>query len=606
MVYYIMKVSQVSRRNKMITSGGVLSLFIFAGIVSIMYRGIFGADLADYFRRADSIYFNCQLYHTTEAISSVLYPASIAVAYPLVGHTLLASHFVNLFLWILLPVLFFFLLRRMLHNQLWAWIGAIVYLCYPTNLVWLNHNSTEVMIVFWFVLTLLLNEYARTHPALFLLIGITCACMVLTRLFDGLLLTGILGAAILYEHRKTIPFKWVVLGFLVFLGVQYLFAIVFGYSLEQYGDYIQQMATNADFRSGQDILAKRVAVLKTLMGVYIRWLFADRWLPLFLFCLLLGIIHQLRKNIIAPTMALVGYSLFLFFSIAHGGFEIFFLRQSVKMIAPLTILLISGAKMIYDWIEYIISRKGKWIAPCIFIIILLGCGSLFYRQNLAFIALMSDIIPASSLINIIRNNPVYPVFPAPGTNVEIRENMIKAVTGAYRPSYLARVAQQAWEEGVPHQEREQADFAYRATFSDETSWKTNILGMTGTSPLWSAERSGHLGAFPYQAEATLVYKFSFPQKAQKIVLSDIHSQWAPGDVVRMWTSSDGQLWTLRYDDNLRYQKIHYHEELTEEIAGIQTLYVKYYFYAGDPNRDAADNRGATLDEFSLAITFQYE
>ncbi|GAK57900.1 4-amino-4-deoxy-L-arabinose transferase and related glycosyltransferase of PMT family [Candidatus Vecturithrix granuli] len=599
-----MNVSYSDRRKQAIMYGGVLSLFIIAGAVSLSYRSIWGTDIRGYIYRADAIYFNHQLPSAIGAISSVLYPVNIALAYPLVGHTLLATHLFNLLMWLLTPILFFFLLRRMLHNDIWAWIGAIIYLGYPTNFVLLNQNSTEVVLVFWLMVTFLLIEYGRTRPALLSLVGITCALMVLTRLFDGLLFTGILGIAICYDHRKRLPVRWLALGIMLFIGVQWVFSVILGYSLlETYDKYIRLGVDAYFLPTEQNSSGDRGVILNAL--AYTRWFLGKKWAPMFLLCIVPGCVHLLRKNRTAPAAAFLAYSMFLVFFLGGVFREPFFLRQAVKVIVPLVIVLICGAKMWYDWLNQALGRTGKWIAPSVFVIIFLGCASLFYHQNSVFIMIMEDIIPPSSLLKIIRSNPELPVFPPTGTeDVELRENMIKAVTGAYRPSYLSRVAQQAWEKGLPHQERAQADFAYHATFEDETSWRTDGVKITGTSPLWLAERPGHLGAFPYQAEATLVLMFTFPQKAQKIMISDIHSQWSPGDVLRMWTSSDGQRWTLRHDYALRYRKMYYHEELTEEIAGIKTLYVKYYFYAGDPSRDASDNRGAALDEFSLAVTFQ--
>ncbi len=600
-----MKRSHVKWKKRALTYGFAVLVFTLAVSVSLSYRSIFGTDLRDYIHRADGLYFNHQLPPTLGAISSVFYPLMIALTYPLVGHTLLATHLLNVIMWLCTPVLFFFLLRRILDSEIWALIGSLLYIGYPTNAVLLNQNSTEIIIVFWLVVTLLLIEYARTRPVILLLAGITCALMVLTRLFDGLLFTAVLGVAVLYEHRKNLPLRWITLGAALFIGVQWVSSWILDYSLlELSGDYIG-LAVEAYFLPAeQNASVERDIMLN--VGAYVHWFLGQQWFPVFLSGIILGLFRLLKKNRIAPVLVFAAYSSFLVFFLGGGFREMFFLRQAVKVILPLVILLVFGAKAWYEWLNRALGRIGKWIAPCIFVVIFSGCGVLFYRQNVAFTVIMKDIIPPATLFQIIQKNPELPKFPATGTGVALRENMIKAVTGAYRPSYLSKLAQRAWDGAVPDQERARADFSWYADFSDETSWKSHVVEISGTSPLWTAERPGHLGAFPYQAEGTLVYKFSFPRKARKIVLSDIHKQWAPGDVLRMWTSSDGEEWTVRHERPLRYQKIYYHEVLTEEISGIETLYVKYYFYAGDPERDASDNRGAALDEFSLAVTFQDE
>lgn len=188
--------------------------------------------------------------------------------------------------------------------------------------------------------------------------------------------------------------------------------------------------------------------------------------------------------------------------------------------------------MIVDYLHDSALPKSHVLARLASVLFFCGLVMMSYQKNLTFVTLMSDIIPASSLWKIIEHNPPLP-YERRFYTIEFQEQIYKAVLGTYRPSYRSKVAQQAWKKGLPHQERAQADFAYHATFEDETSWKTDGVEIMGTLSLWLAERPGRMGAFPYQAEATLVLTFTFPQKAQKIVISDIHSQWAPGDVLWM-------------------------------------------------------------------------
>ena len=101
----------------------------------------------------------------------------------------------------------------------------------------------------------------------------------------------------------------------------------------------------------------------------------------------------------------------------------------------------------------------------------------------------------------------------------------------------------------------------------------------------------------------MIYEFLFPHPVRTVTISDVHSQWEPGDIVRLWISENGKDWTLQYDDDVRYKKTYYHNTFEYSPNGISKLYVKYYFYAGDRARANDDNRGASLEQFSLAATF---
>ena len=88
-------------------------------------------------------------------------------------------------------------------------------------------------------------------------------------------------------------------------------------------------------------------------------------------------------------------------------------------------------------------------------------------------------------------------------------------------------------------------------------------------------------------------------------MSDIHTQWGLGDVTKMWTSTDGEHWTLRYNDwNVHYTKDYYYQFFADEFKDCKTLFIKYYFYAGDQTRTGNDNRGASLEEFAFAVTYK--
>ena len=582
----------------------LLVTFIIACAVSISYRGIFSDDSRDYIYRADVIYFEGRLNtESDEAVSSFFYPLLIALAYRFVGHTLLSSHLFPFLFAVMIPLLFFLLIEKLFHHVGWACLGALVYICYPTNIVWLNQNLTEPIFTFWVVLTLLLFEFAIERPAFFIAVGAAASFAVLTRLFDGLIFAGVIGLALLYQCWRRLSWKWIVFALLTFIGIQFLASEIFHFSLLDYRTYFStvaqenaQAAPPSPAESFQDTMIAAQA--------YLRWYFAEKW-ALFPSCLLLcGIWKLSRMHTIHIPLHFILYSLFLLLVYGRRGQEIFVMRHGSPTIPALTILLIAGGKYVYDTIRASKLSQTYRAIPYVFLAILLSFwGKTNFQGSLRFIDVMADIIPATSFWQILRTNPEYPPY-VEGNIVPIRENIIKEVLGDYRPSYRTKLAQKDWEDDLPRKEREQADWAYHETFDDRLSWKTDMVEVTGTSPLWTEEHPGIIGAFPYKSEGTVVFHFSFPQKAEKIVISDIYAQWSPGDIVRMWTSTDGQQWTLRHDDKLWSQKTYYHHSLTDNIAGTQAFYVKYYLYAGDPTRSASDNRGAFIEELSLAVTYE--
>ena len=584
----------------------LLVIFTIACAVSFSYRGIFSDDSRDYMHRADVIYFEGRLNtESHEAVSSFFYPLLIAVSYRLVGHTLLASHLFPFLLAVIIPPLLFIVLDKLLHHIGWACFGAVVYIFYPTNIVWLNQNLTEPVFTFWVVMTLLFFEFASERPAFFIAIGATSSFAVFTRLFDGLIFTSVVGLAVIYQCWRRSSWKWLAFALLTFLAIQFLVSEIFNFSLLDYQTYFSTVAQeNTQSATPTPIEPFR----KTMMAAhtYLRWYFAEKWALFPLILLICGIWKLFRMHAVQIPLHFIMYATFLLFVYGRRSREILIMRHASATIPALTILLIVGGKYIYERISASKFSQTYRIAPFCFLVILLGFfGITNIQGSLRFIDVMSDVIPATSFGQILRTNPAYPPY-AQGNIVPLRENIIKEVLGDYRPSYRTKLAQKDWENDVPRKEREQADFGYHETFDDGNRWKSEAFEITGTSALWTEEHPGHLGAFPYQAGGTVVYKFSFPRKIKQVVISDIHTEWSPGDVLQMWTSVDGQQWTLRHDYKLHYQKNYYHDTIDENVAGAQTLYVKYYFFAGDAARNASDNRGASLEEFSLAVRFEHE
>lgn len=602
----IMHNKQSLWQTRVVTIGCAVILLAAALTVTSSYRGMFHGDSVDYFYRADTIFYEHRVHPGVQSISSVLHPLLIALSYPLVGHTLLASHLFQWVLAALTPLGIFGLLKRLLGHTLWAFLGAVLFLCYPANFIWLNQNSTESVFVFWVVAALLCAEYAKTRPALLVGVGVALSCSILARFFDGLILSGAVGLALGYEFRRKFPWKWFGIGLAAFVGIQVITAMLLNYSLiELARNYFivieahDQQVTQSTARPGMTTTLMAIAI-------YLRWYFGGKFAPLVVGIFLLGIASTSRRNHLTSIVYFVGYSSFLLLVLGGREIDVYLLRLAVKVIPALCILLTCGSKTLYDWLRRVLPRKTAWIALLGMTMYWLLLGLWAVRMNQRFLPIIEDISPSASLWQIVRHNPEYPIFYE-GEGEDIREELFKDVLGRYRPSYRSKRAQIAWDAHEPQQARERADFAYYDTFTDGERWKAEAFAVSGNSALWSAAHPEHLGAFPYGAEGTVIYKFSFPRKVHQIVLSDIHTQWTPGDVVRLWTSPDGNNWTLRYDDHqLRYQKTYYHETLTADLAGSPTCYLKYYFRAGDASRKPDDNRGASLEELSVAVTFERE
>lgn len=582
-----------------------IALTMLAAFASFVYRGIYPDDLPRYSRWAEAVFSHKGLgSDDPDSIASILFHALIALAYKLLGKDLLAAHFFPYVFATITPMVMFLLLRQILKHSLWACLGSIAYMLFPTNFIWTNQPLTEPIFLFWLIVTMWLVELSKTRHAFLVLVGIAAALMSFARLFDGLLYATLAGLSIIIQHRQRFPVKWMIGAILGFLGTHIVASLLFEYSLLQYYDYYCQML-HYPYENTSSMMKTMTAI-----KIFMRWYFG-LFTPVFLGVIVVGFIDTLRKNIVFPALCLSGYAGFILLLYQGRYVDTFDLRLGVKMIPSLIVLLISGVKWGYD---RLLARKTQRDVLAAYVF-LAGMVTIFcitsIQKNRAFVAFMSDIIPSSSFSSIIRHRPVYeqaqreaalfaqdPDFVAKA----FREAVIKVVRGAYRLSYRSKIAEKAWKNRLPELDRRDADFSYYDAFTNGEQWKKAAFHIEGTSTLWTAAHPDRIGAFPSRTEGTVIYKFTFPQHAQKITISDVHTQWEPNDVVRMWISYNGHDWVLQYDDDLRYKKTYYHHELEYIPANASELYVKYYFFAGDASRANDDNRGASLEQFSLAVT----
>jgi len=582
-------------------------LFLAAFWAFSSYRGIYADDLPRYIQWADAIYFQQGLQGSDDmsnpekSIASIFLSASIAAAYHIVGHSLFALHLFPFLFALATPLFFFGLLRRMVRHDVWALLGTLTYIAYPTNLVWLNQPFAEPIFICWFVLTMLIVEYAKEYPRLLVFVGITTAFMVMARIFDGLMFTVFTLAAILYEYRKKFPFIPVAFAIALFLIVMVACPFLFGFSFATYYEYFDFMLTKDTLAVNYVGESSPMTLTIIASKAFIRWYLGGIFAIGVCFFLGIGTVATIKKNVVLPIICVTGYSAFLLFVLGGRGMEPLLTRLGSKMLPGLVILLIVGGKTVADWIMQTSLPRKKLFAYFVSLLFFGGLTAISFGRNQAFFKLMTDIIPASSLWNIIEANPPLPIGRQ-FYSIEFREDVYKAVLGNYRPSYRSNVAEKAWNAKEPEHVRQTADFSYYTSFRDE-QWKTGTFRIEGNSPLWTAAHPGRIGAFPTGADGTVIYKFSFQSPVQNVTISDVHSQWESGDVVRMWISENGTDWILQYDDDIHYKKAYYHNTVQYSPPGISTLYVKYYFYAGDPARAKNDNRGASLEQFSFAASF---
>jgi len=561
----------------------------------------------------------------------LIYIILIAIGFKIFGFNLVALHIFPYLLQIINPCLFFIIVFRLYKSIWWGLVGALFFILHPFNVVFLNLQHNTPIFMFFLLIILLLFESAIKKPEMLILCGVVASLLILTRFEGGVMFVTILyGMYIIYRWNTGIPVKWLMLSLGALLITYLMFAFYFGFPVFYHKYYLPQLLQRQALSGSQFSF---YGLTMHAFRNFLNWYFCGKLIAPFL-CILIviGTFTQMKKRIFYPIAIFLPYFLFLLF-IYNGRYNVGNLPVATLSVPGFLLLLLSGIQVVSSFFSSLLLKVNlkvkrnsllylkrfiNFLLPqkvigSIFVVCILG---FFCRSAYSLAIVVEDIIPASTMLRIVKYNPPMPGNPLykeayvqlnreERFSVELREELFRTVRGNYRSWFLRKIGEYAFDHGTPEQARTDADFSYVDGYRSKDKWEKDRYHFEGTSPLWSDEYPKRIGAFPFGKGGSFVYKFDFPKPIDYVTISDIHMQWGGGDVTKMWTSTDGEHWTLRYNNwNLRYRKDYYYQFFEDEFDGYKSLFIKYYFHAGDKTRTGNDNRGACLEEFSLAVKYK--
>lgn len=143
---------------------------------------------------------------------------------------------------------------------------------------------------------------------------------------------------------------------------------------------------------------------------------------------------------------------------------------------------------------------------------------------------------------------------------------------------------------------------YEDSFVDYKRWQADRFSHEGRCSLVSDRTKHGVGAYPYGANGSFVYRFHIPERFDHFRISDIHTVWAETNEVKLWVSPDNATWRIVHDDvpqdvsAYRFSRVF---SSAKELGPDREIYLKYSFHAGNAKRHPEDNRGASLRYFKL-------
>lgn len=605
----------------------VLVILGLSLVVNSSYRGIVHDEGLGHFAETALRIVNHQpIYSPQESkiAARLLYTVSIALAYKLVGINLLALHLFPYLLNLISPLLFFSVLYRYYQHVWWGLAGAVLWIASPVNIVFLNMQYNSPLFVFFVLILVLVLEKCLENPKWLLLFGVVTALLLLTRLEDGIIFTGLLyGVYVLKQWRRGISWRWLFLSVGACVFTYAIFLAAWRIPILYLTDYLpivfaRQAEYGAEFSFYE-------LTLRGFRNV-IRWYLCGKvGAPVLAILALFGIVAHLKQRHGDPLVLLLPYGFFILF-IYNARFDIANLANLPFLNPGFLWLVVSGIRAATQYC----ARRFRRLSAARPTLIQVASGLLivsvlvgfFINTTLSFVTIIEDALPASSFWRIVRTNPLLPGHPdyrevyVPLNRVEtfpikarwaLREELIKAVRGVYRGWYLNSIGHYAFKHDLPNQASLQADFIYRDNYETPDQWHRDRHHVDNETTLWNAERPGQIGVFLRGKSGSFIYKFDIPEPIDDVTLSDIHTQWDVGDVTKLWTSTDGEHWTLRHNNfNLHYTKDYYYQFFDHDFEGQRSIWIKYEFQAGTKTRIADDPRGASLQSFLLTVNYQKE
>ncbi|MCP4400618.1 MAG: glycosyltransferase family 39 protein [bacterium] len=609
-IYGIQKEHDQRKKSAYLLLAIILCVSFFA---SSSYRAITHDEGLVFAERAVRLLNNQSIFdenspNQTKNPARILYTAFIAASYKLLGINLTAAHLFPYLLQILNPGLFFLLASHFYSTWVGA-IGALFFTFLPFNFVCLNTQHNHAVFMFLLLMLIGIMEFSLKQPKWCAAAGIIAALLILTRFTDGVIFVFLIYAHYLMTQRKTGFLGRVFLGNVLSLVVTYsAFALWFDFPILYSIYYIPHLfERQAEYTS----LFSWEAATKSAVRSIVNWYLFGKFLAPCLAGLVgIGLFFQIQRRHFLPLLLWAPHLLFMML--------IFGARYDLANLEPLSfstigflLLSLEGGQRVFAYCRQ--RASGLWQHVIIWGILIFVTAGLA-RSTRSLVTLMEDAKPASTMWNITTNSPLLPGNPdyepayisldaVERVPVPLREQLIQSVRGEYRSWYKHRIGAYAFEHGFPEQAGMAADFVYADTFRTNERWEKDASQRQGR--LWNKDMPGHLGAFPHGASGSFVYEFHFSEQIAEMTVSDIHTQWERGDRIKMWTSIDGEQWNLQYDNkDVHYTEDRFYHFFTTEFYGRQTVFIKYDFKAGDKNRDAADNSGASLHQFSLAVSLK--
>lgn len=602
--------------------GCLLAIFLCSLVINSVYRGIAHDGGLSYLEGAKVILAGDPLLDPHQNLGSPKYPARfvyialIALATRIVGVTLLALHLFPFLIQLINPCLVFLLVARTMCSVKWGLFGALLFSLHPFSVVSLNHHSEGPIFLCLLLFLMLFSDLAGRHVAKAIFSGVCAALLILTRFEEGLLFLFFLILPQVLSHWRSKTFwAWSALAGASFAAVIVICAVIFQFPIFYPAQYLPALIHRQE-RYGEG--TSFYGLTKQALIVFVQWYLCGKFLaPLLVLLSGIGVFEAIKRRhwqLLGMCFPYLGFLLFVYNARTTPTNMVTF-----AFITPaFLILVLSGLRLLFQDCAHKCSawRAGRSAYCHIGLIAISVAMVMFFSRSAYRLGQLSDeVIPASSFWRVAQANPPLPGHPdyhEPFVRLtreerfffKYREELYRAVRGRYRAWNLAAIGHYAFEKDFPALARQHADFSYFDDYDSPEQWQRDRYHQEGSSLLWTPAHPGRLGAFPTGSDGTFVYEFDLPRPIDTVVISDTHTQWGPRDRVELWTSPDGQKWTRRYGEHgARFKDDHYYQFFEDEFEGTSTLYVKYYFRAGDKGRAPDDNRGASLKRFEVAITY---